>query len=278
MAREYSPIFKRDTFTLSNGKVVKEKFKWTPYIVIISIALIIFCAIIAKVDVIKFFKRFDKGFSFVKKMLNVDWSYWENLGKPMLDTIIISVVGTAFGVILALPCSFILANNFKFNKIYMFCHRGVLSILRTLPTLVYAQLIALVIGFGPTAGVIATALFTYTVAVKMIYEQIETVDMGPYEAMESTGAGKIKCMIHAIYPQINGFFWSTLLYCFEMNVRSSTILGYVGAGGIGQNLSTVLGFMQYERAGLIVFSMIVVVVILETITRELRKKLAGDGR
>lgn len=276
MARTYSPIFKRDTFTLSNGKVIKEKFKWTPYIVIAIFALIALCWAIAKVDVAKFVTRFNKGFTFVVKMFDVDWSYWSMLGKPMLDTIIISVVGTAFGVILALPFSFLLANNFKFNKIYMFFHRGALSILRTLPTLVYAQLIALVIGFGPTAGVIATTLFTYTVAVKMLYEQIETVDMGPYEAIESTGASEVKCMIRAIYPQISGFFWSTVLYCFEMNVRSSTILGYVGAGGIGQNLSTVLGFMQYERAGLIVFSMIVVVVVLEAITRELRKKLVGE--
>lgn len=277
MFKRFLHIFYPDTYTLSNGKVVKEKFKWTPYIVIAVSLLVIFCCVITKVDFHKFIVRFNKGFTFVVRMFNPDWAYWKTLKNAMIDTIVISVVGTAFGMILALPLSFFLANNFKLNKIYLATHRGILSLFRTLPTLIYAQLLALIIGFGSTAGVIATAIFTYTVAVKMLYEQIETVDMGPYEALESTGASKLKCMFKAVYPQVNGYFWSTVLYCFEMNVRSSAILGYVGAGGIGQNLNAVLGNMKYERAGLIVFVMIIVVVIIETITRELRKKLvAGE--
>ncbi len=277
MLKRLLHVFYPDTFTLSNGKTVKEKFNWTPYILIFMALLVYLCSRVTGVDMAKFFKRFSKGFSFVKRMLHPEWSYWSTLGKPMIDTIIISVVGTALGMILALPLSFYLSNNFKLNTTYLSAHRGILSVLRTLPTLIYAQLLALILGFGPTAGVVATAIFTYTVAVKMLYEQIETVDMGPYEAMESTGASRIKCMAKAIYPQIRGYFWSTVLYCFEMNVRSSAILGYVGAGGIGQNLNAVLGNMYYERAGLIVFVMIIMVVIIETLTRELRKKLvAGE--
>ena len=270
-------IFYPDTHTLSNGKVVKEKFNPTPYIIIFVIFLMAICNNVTSVNFPKFFARFNKGFTFVKRMFNPEWAYWKIIGKPLLDTIIIAIVGTAFGMILALPMSFFLANNFKLNKTYIAVHRGFLSIFRTLPTLIYAQFLAFIIGFGATAGVVATAIFTYTVAVKMLYEQIETIDMGPYEALESTGASKVKCMFKAAYPQINGYFWSTVLYCFEMNVRSSAVLGYVGAGGIGQNLNAVLGNMNYERGGLIVFVMVIVVVIIETITRELRKKLvAGE--
>lgn len=268
-------LFVPDTFELSNGKKVKEKFNWTPYIIIIFIILVVFCANITKVNFPKFFNRFNKGFTFVKKMLNPEWSYWKIAKQSLFDTIIIALVGTAFGCIVALPFSFLLSGNFGFNKVYLAAHRGVLSLFRTLPTLVYASLIALIIGYGTTAGVLATALFTYTIAVKMMYEQIETVDMGPYEALQSAGASKAKCMLKAVYPQVRGFFWSTVLYCFETNIRSAAVLGYVGAGGIGQKLDEVIGFMRYERAGLLVFVFMVVVVIIETVTREIRRKLVN---
>lgn len=275
MLKDLLHIFTPDTHRLKNGKEIKEKFNSTPYIIIGLIILALICAIITDVDFPKFFTRFNKGWSFVLRMTKPKWAYWDIARKAMFDTIIISLVGTAFGVILALPMSFYLSNNFKLNKNYLMVHRGVLSIFRTLPVLVYAQLIAIVIGYGTTAGTIATAIFTYTVAVKMLYENIETVNMGAYEALESTGASRVKCMIKAIYPQIKGFFWSTVLYCFEMNIRGAAVLGYVGAGGIGVKLNETIGHMDYEKTGLLVLVLIIVVVIVETISRELRKKLVN---
>ena len=268
-------IFVPETYTLSNGKKVKSKFNWTPYIIIILIVVIVFCGKITKFNLPKFIQRFNKGFTFVKKMANPEWSYWDIAKQALWDTIIIAFVGTALGCALALPLSFSLASNFNYNKTYIKAHRALLSLLRTLPSLVYASLMALVFGYGTTPGAIATALFTYTMAVKMLYEQIETVDMGPYEALMSTGANRVKCMIRAIYPQIRGYFWSTVLYCFETNIRGAAVLGYVGAGGIGVKLDEVIGFMRYERAGLLVFVFVVVVVVIETITREIRRKLVN---
>jgi phosphonate transport system permease protein len=266
-------IFVPATYTLSNGKVVKEKFNWTPYLIIALILAVLGCNDICHVNWGRFFSRFSKGWTFVLKMLHPDWSYWPTARKAMIDTIVISLVGTAFGVFLALPISFYLSNNFKLNKVYLTIHRGILSIFRTLPTLVYAQLLALIIGFGTTSGTIATAIFTYTVAVKMMYEHIETVDMGAYEALESTGASRPKCMMYGVWPLTRAYYWSTVLYCFEMNIRSSAILGYVGAGGIGLVLNDVLGNMRYDRAGLLVFVLIIVVVVIEAVTRSLRRKL-----
>jgi len=275
MLKDLLHIFIPDTHELSNGKKVKEKFNSTPYIIIGILILIFICAVITDVDFAKFFKRFTKGWSFVLRMLDPKWSYWETARQAMLDTIIISFVGSAFGMILALPMSFYLSNNFKLNKYYILVHRSVLSIFRTLPTLVYALLLSLIIGYGTTSGTLATAIFTYTVAVKMLYEHIETVNMGAYEALESTGASRAKCMIKAVWPQIKGFYWSTVLYCFEMNIRSAAILGYVGAGGIGVKLNDTIANMDYERTGLLVLVLIVVVVVVETISRELRKKLVN---
>ncbi|MBQ1508370.1 MAG: ABC transporter permease subunit, partial [Erysipelotrichaceae bacterium] len=100
---------------------------------------------------------------------------------------------------------------------------------------------------------------------------------GPYEALESTGATRVKCIMKAAYPQVRGYFWSTVLYCFETNVRSAAILGYVGAGGIGVQINEQLKWRAYGNTGLMVLVLVITVVIIETISRELRKKIM-EGR
>ena len=266
-------IFYPRTYTLSSGKVVREKFNWGPYITIFVIVFTILCAKITKTDLQVFINRFSEFTALLKQMFPPNWSFWANVKKPMFDTIVMSILGTFFGIVIALPVSFYLSANFKLNRFYLASHRAVLSVFRTLPTLVYARLISIVIGTGTLAGTLSIAIFTYTIAVKMMYEQIETIDMGPYEALESTGATRMKCMIKAAYPQVRGYFWSTVLYCFETNVRSAAILGYVGAGGIGVQINEQLKWRAYGNTGLMVLILIITVVVIETISREIRKKL-----
>ncbi|HQB32498.1 MAG TPA: phosphonate ABC transporter, permease protein PhnE [Erysipelotrichaceae bacterium] len=266
-------IFFPREYTLENGKVVKEKFNWTPYITIAIILFSVFCAVFTKVDIPRLFQRSKAFWALIEEMIPPNWGFWRDMQKPMIDTIVMSVLGTVVGCLIALPMSFYLSSNFKLNKVYLAGHKGLLSLLRTLPTLVYAQLLSIVIGTGTLAGTISITIFTYTICVKMMYEQIETVDMGPYEALESTGASRVKCMMKAIYPQVRGFFWSTVLYCFETNVRSAAILGYVGAGGIGVQINEQLTWRRYGNTGLMVLVLVITVVIIETISRELRKKL-----
>ena len=268
-------IFYPRTYTLANGKKVKEKFNIAPYAVIVIIIFSVLCAIVTGCDFGYMFSRTKQFWDLVLNMFPPNWSYLPDLLKPMIDTIVMSLLGTAVGCLIALPISFYLSANFKLNKTYLVTHRGLLSILRTLPTMIYAQLLSIVIGTGTLAGTIAIAVFTYTISVKMLYEQIETVDMGPYEAMESIGAKRSFCMMKAVYPQIRGYFWSTVLYCFETNVRSAAILGYVGAGGIGVLINQELKWRNYANTGLMVLILVVTVVIIETISREIRKKLVN---
>ena len=268
-------IFYPRTYTLSNGKVVKEKFNYTPYIIIVVIVFSIFCGIVTGCDFGLMTRRTKQFWALIDNMFPPNWAYLPDLFKPMVDTIVMSLLGTAIGCLIALPVSFYLSANFKLNKTYLVAHRGVLSVLRTLPTMVYAQLLSIVIGTGTMAGTAAIAIFTYTIAVKMLYEQIETVDMGPYEAMESIGAKRSFCMMKAIYPQVRGYYWSTVLYCFETNVRSAAILGYVGAGGIGVLINQELKWRNYANTGLMVLILVVTVVVIETVSREIRKKLAN---
>ena len=275
MLDDLAHIFYPRTYTLSNGKKVKEKFNIVPYAVIVIILFSILCGVVTKCDFNLMFSRTKQFWDLVRNMFPPNWEYLPSLLKPMIDTIVMSLLGTAVGCLVALPVSFYLSANFKLNKAYLVTHRGLLSIFRTLPTMVYAQLLSIVIGTGTLAGTIAITIFTYTIAVKMLYEQIETVDMGPYEAMESLGAKRAYCMMKAVYPQIKGYFWSTVLYCFETNVRSAAILGYVGAGGIGVLINQELKWRNYANTGLMVLILVVTVVIIETVSREIRKKLAN---
>ncbi len=273
MLKDILSIFYPQTYELSNGKTIKEKFNPAPYITIVVIIFVIICAKVTNVDISSLIARNKQFWKLVHDMFPPNWSFWSDMKKPMLDTIIMSIIGTVLGCAIALPMSFYLSANFKLNKTYLAIHRGLLSLLRTLPTLVYAQLLSIVIGTGTLAGTISIVIFTYTICVKMLYEQIETIDMGPYEALESTGASRVKCMMKAAYPQVRGYFWSTVLYCFETNVRSAAILGYVGAGGIGVQINEQLTWRRYGNTGLMVLVLVITVVVIETISRRLRRKL-----
>lgn len=273
MLKDILSIFYPQTYELSNGKTIKEKFNPAPYITIVVIIFVIICAKVTNVDISSLIARNKQFWKLVQDMFPPNWSFWSDMKKPMLDTIIMSIIGTVLGCAIALPMSFYLSANFKLNKTYLAIHRGLLSLLRTLPTLVYAQLLSIVIGTGTLAGTISIVIFTYTICVKMLYEQIETIDIGPYEALESTGASRVKCMMKAAYPQVRGYFWSTVLYCFETNVRSAAILGYVGAGGIGVQINEQLTWRRYGNTGLMVLVLVITVVVIETISRRLRRKL-----
>jgi len=268
-------IFVPSTFTLSNGKVVKEKFNWGPYITIAVIILMLICAEVTEVDFSVWAKRGKNFIQMVDDMIPPNWEFISTMIQPMIATIMMSLIGTLAAAVIALPISFYCSSNpeFKLNRTYLTVHRTWLSLVRTLPVLVYAKLVALVFGSGALSGTIAIFIFTLPICIKMMYEQIETVDMGPYEAMLSTGASRMQCMWCAIFPQVKGYYYSTVLYNFEMNVRSASILGYVGAGGIGVLINTQLTWRLYANTGLMLVILMATVIAVESVSRYLRKKL-----
>ena len=141
-------------------------------------------------------------------------------------------------------------------------------------TLVIALIATYIFGLGTFAGTVAIAVFTFAYCGKILYEQIETADMGSHEALEALGMGRISAIRYAIWPQVLPQFISTVLFCFEGNVRYASILGYVGAGGLGLILNERIGWMEYARVGMILLALFVTVVIIESISSYLRSKLA----
>ena len=219
-------------------------------------------------------KKFDKLLDLMVKLFHPKWSFFGKVVRPLIDTIKMSILGTVIGCLLALPVSVLASTNIDKNRVIVSVLRFILALIRTLPTLVIALVCALIFGLGTFAGTLAISIFTFGIVAKMLYESIETIDMGPFEAMEAMGANKFQAFWSACVPQILPVYLSHSLYCFEMNVRASAILGYVGAGGLGITINERIGWRDYEGLGMVLLTLFVVVVIIEFTSEYLRGRLS----
>ena len=208
------------------------------------------------------------------KLFNPDWSFLPKVITPLVDTIKMSIMGTIIGCVLALPAAVLSSSNIVHSKVIVSTVRFILAMIRTLPTLVIALVSALIFSLGTFAGTLAIAIFTFGIVAKMLYESIETIDMGPFEAMEALGANKFQAFWSACVPQILPVYLSHCLYCFEMNVRASAILGYVGAGGLGITINERIGWRDYNGLGMVLLTLFIVVMAIEFTSEYLRKKLS----
>lgn len=227
------------------------------------------------------------GFNFVEVMINFgkggrllgrmflppDLSYLPNIVDPMTETIRMAIVGTFIGATLALPVAVLTANNFIKSKILHGPLRIILNIFRTIPALVLASLFVAVFGTGPFSGVIALSIFTFGLVSKLTYETIEAIDYGQVEALMSLGANKMNVLKYAIMPQIMPQYMSYTLYGLEVNIRAAAVLGYVGAGGIGQTFEYNLAWRNFDRVGTIIIFSFFIVLIIDLISSSIRKRL-----
>ncbi len=263
-----------ELLVLGNGKTVQPKRSVMVFILPILTIAVIFSANVIGFDLEVLIRRGAQFFVIVGRMIPPDWNYIPDVIGPLLETIMMSILGTMIGAFLSLPLAFLSSDNIIKNKAFLWTLRMIVSLFRTLPILIFAFILKYIFGIGTFAGTLAIALFTWLIMTKMLYEIIETVDMGPFEAIESSGASRVRAFTVSIIPQIIGQYISIALYNFEMNIRSAAILGYVGAGGIGLLLNEKLGWRQYDRVGLILFALLVTVYVIETISRYIRKRLS----
>ncbi len=245
------------------------------YLIIFTIAFLIFgSAWFAGFNIIEVVIYLNKGGRILGRMFgppNVD--YIPNIVSPMLETIRMAIVGTFIGALVALPVAVLAANNFIRSKWLQVPLRLILNIFRTIPALVLASLFVAVFGLGAFPGVIALSIFTFGLVSKLTYETIEAIDFGQVEALISLGANKLNILRYAIMPQILPQFMSYTLYGFEVNVRAAAILGYVGAGGIGQLFEHNLAWRKFENVGMIIIFSFVIVLIIDLISSNVRKRL-----
>lgn len=200
-------------------------------------------------------------------------SYFMTIQGPMMETIQMSLLGTLLGAIIGFIFALLSSEIFMPSSIVRNIFRLLGSVLRSVPTLMYAAIFVVIFGSGATGGIMAVTLFSVTIIAKIMYENIDEIDKAPVEALDASGARKIYVIRYAVIPQIMPVYISTILFTFEINVRASLILGYVGAGGIGENLQSSFSNLSYTRVGLIVIYTYIIVVIIDLISNAIRKRL-----
>ncbi len=243
------------------------------YVFIVLIIVFILAIDATNVDLIMFFGNLDNMWRIISRLFNPNFGFIGRMWGPLIETIQISIGSTIIGAILAVPVAIFSSSNIVKKSIIYNPVRFIMSLIRTIPVLVYAAMLMFIVGLGAMAGFIALTIFTFTIVAKMLYEIIETVDMLPYEAIESTGANKFQAIRTAIVPQVLGSYLSIVLYNFEINIRSASIIGFVGAGGIGLLLNDRISWRQYEDVGMILLVLFALIILVETLSRYLRKRL-----
>jgi phosphonate transport system permease protein len=195
------------------------------------------------------------------------------IAKLLIETLQMAVVGTVLGALASLLLSFGAASNIAPRWVYAGC-RWILNVLRSIPELIYALMFVSAVGLGPFAGILAIVLGSVGSIGKIYAEAMESVQPGPVEALTAVGADKRQIIAYAILPQAAPLLVSYTLLLFEGNVRGATILGLVGAGGIGLELTTAMRMYDYGHLCAIILSIIVLVSIIDRLSAFIRAKLS----
>ena len=196
--------------------------------------------------------------------------------EKMIETIFIGMMATAFGIILALPFSFLAARNLmsgsRFTLAIYYVVRTFLNIVRSIEPLIWAIIFVIIVGLGPFAGILALTIHSIAALGKLYSESIESIDAGPIEAIQATGANWVQTVMYAVVPQIIPPFVSFTIYRWDINIRMSTVVGLVGGGGIGYLLTQWINKTDFQAAGMAVWFISVTVAILDYISAEIRER------
>jgi phosphonate transport system permease protein len=217
--------------------------------------------------------------SILKGLFSPDWDYvylpdGEDLLRGLLETLSIAMLGTVISAVLCIPFAFWAAGGRAKPRLVSGTGKFALSFVRTFPEVIMAILFIKAVGPGSFAGALALGLHSVGMLGKLFAEEVENIDYGPAEALIASGANRLQVLWFAVLPQVMPGFLSYTLYRFEINVRSATILGIIGAGGIGTPLIFALSSRDWDRVGIIMLGIIVMVTLIDGISGYLRKKMA----
>lgn len=190
-----------------------------------------------------------------------------------LETFDIALIGTAAALVMALPLSVFAAENLAPSRSLYVAARGIITVCRVIPDLVWALLFVTAVGLGPFAGVLAVSVHSIGMLGRLFAERFEDMDMGPVEALTVTGANRMQVFTHAAVPTVLPSLTGIALYRLDENVRSSLVLGFVGAGGIGFQILSAIQLFQYPTVAMLLIVMFVLVVVVERFSAALRRRI-----
>ena len=215
---------------------------------------------------------------FLTRMLPPNFGFMAVLVKPALETIQIAIWGTLLAIFLAVPICFFAARNLSPSAYIFHTTRQVLNIARGINEIILALIFVAAVGLGPFAGVIALAIHGAGMLGKFFAESIEEIDQGPIEALRATGAGSLQVIIYGVMPQVITAWIAVCLYRFETNLRQATVLGMVGAGGIGFELVGSMKLFQYKDTAMCILVIVVMVMTADYVSNKLRAYIQQGTR
>ena len=209
---------------------------------------------------------------FASGFLNPKFRDWQAYLKEMVETVQIAIWGTALAVVIGTPFAILSASNVCPQWVVQPVRR-LMDAFRAINEIVFALLFVVAVGLGPLAGVLALAIHNIGIVAKLFSEAVEAIDPRPVEGIRATGARSYQEVIFGIVPQVMPLWSSYTLYRFETNVRSATVLGIVGAGGIGQSLYENIRSFQYSETAAIIIIIVLTVSLIDLLSAQVRKLL-----
>ncbi|MEO0545021.1 MAG: phosphonate ABC transporter, permease protein PhnE [Pseudomonadota bacterium] len=204
---------------------------------------------------------------------NTDPDFLGRMFWKLVETMQIAIAGTVLGVILSLPIAWLSARGITPVPVLAFFFKGLVSLFRTIPDLVWALIFVVSVGLGAVAGTMTILVDTIGFCGRFFAEAMEDADKAPQEALDATGASRLSILLGAVIPDALPSLINTTLFALEKAVRSSVVLGLVGAGGIGQELKTAFDLFQYRNASAIIIAIFIIVLAMEWLTDRLRRAL-----
>ena len=266
--------------------VARKRLRFTVATAVFFAALVL-AAVGAEVNLRTFFTYFGNFVGYFDRIFTLENGarVWTDIGEwfwgwrkwlwMLGETILISYVGTLFGAILAFALNFFAAENTSPSPWLRFAVRRFLEFCRTVPGIVFALIFVIAFGLGPMAGVLAIAIHSSGALGKLFSEIVENADMKPVEGLRSTGASWMSCMRFAVLPQVAAGYASYALLRFEINVREASVMGFVGAGGIGQELVVAVRKFYYSDVSAILLLIVLTVFVIDIGTGWARGRLFG---
>lgn len=209
----------------------------------------------------------------VENQRETEARYLAGVARALWTTLRIATLGTALAALLALPLGLLAARNLGAPRPLAWAAKAVLNALRSIHTLVFGLLLVGIVGLGATAGILAVALHSAGTLGKLLAESIETLDPAPVNAVRATGATGAQTFFLGVWPAVLPQFTSQVLYVWEFNLRDSTVLGLVGAGGLGLLLSEAMSLFQWGRLATLLLAIVGMVTLLDALSRAVRQRL-----
>lgn len=235
------------------------------------IALIVAASINIDANPVDFMQGIPNLAIVAEEMTQVDADLFGTAFWSMFETIQMAFIGTIIGVVIALPLSMFASRNLNSRWVYAPV-RAILAAIRTFPSILWAILFVIMVGLGPFAGVLAIIMYTVGFVAKLQYESIEAIDSDPMDAVSSIGVSKWQLIRYVVIPESAPHLLSQLLYMFDYNVRQTSILGLVGAGGIGFYIINYIKFFEYGKAAVFMLVVLITVLIIDWASVKIRDK------